>query len=157
MPFGLKYPARKLERLWRTLLTHQFHDILPGSSIRRVYEDAEAAYATMEKDLGQLKRKALKTLADHIDTTGTGTPYLVSNALSWAREGLIFIKCDKGLVVVDAEGQPVPCQWVYDGKTRGLAIAVTADALSTVPIYLRQGADAPMSPFAVHDRALETQ
>lgn len=156
MSFGLKYPARKLERLWRTLLTHQFHDILPGSSIRRVYEDAEAAYATMEKDLGQLKRKALKTLADHIDTTGTGTPYLVSNALSWAREGLIFIKCDKGLVVVDAEGQPVPCQWVYDGKTRGLAIAVTADALSTAPIYLRQGADAPMSPFAVHDRALET-
>jgi len=110
----------------------------------------------MEKDLGQLKRKALKTLADHIDTTGTGTPYLVSNALSWAREGIVFIKCDKGLVVVDAEGQPVPCQWVYDGKTRGLAIAVTADALSTAPIYLRQGADAPMSPFAVHDRALET-
>lgn len=156
MRYGLKYPAKKLERLWRTLLTHQFHDILPGSSIRRVYDDAEAAYAGMEKDLGNLKRKALKTLAEHVDTSRTGTPYLVSNSLSWAREGLIFVKCDKGLVVDDADGEPVPCQWVCDGKTRGLAIAVTADALSVAPIYLRQGADAPMSPFANHDRALET-
>ncbi len=33
---------RSLEPLWRTLLKNQFHDILPGSSIREVYEDAEA-------------------------------------------------------------------------------------------------------------------
>ncbi|MEA3364112.1 MAG: glycoside hydrolase family 38 C-terminal domain-containing protein, partial [Candidatus Hydrogenedentes bacterium] len=156
MRYGLKYPAKKLERLWRTLLTHQFHDILPGSSIRRVYEDAEAAYAGLEKSLGQMKRRALKILAEHVDTMRTGTPYLISNSLSWDREGFVFIKCDKGLVVDDAEGEPVPCQWVSDGKTRGLAIAVTADALSTVPIYLRKGADAPMSPFRNHERALET-
>lgn len=156
MPYGLKYPTKKLERLWRTLLTQQFHDILPGSSIRRVYEDAETAYAGMEKELGQIKRKALKTLAEHVDTTRTGTPYLVSNSLSWAREGVIFIKCDKGMVVDDAEGEPVPCQWVSDGKTRGLAIAVTTDAQTTTPIYLRKGADAPMSPFRDHERALET-
>ena len=31
-----------LEPLWRTLLKNEFHDILPGSSIREVYEDAEA-------------------------------------------------------------------------------------------------------------------
>lgn len=156
LQFGLKYPARRLERLWRTLLTNQFHDILPGSSIRRVYEEAEAAYAAMEKELSQIKRKALKTLAEQIDTTGTGTPYLVSNSLSWPREELIFLKCDKGLVVVDADGEPVPCQWVSDAKTRGLAIAVTVDGLTSAPIYLRQGADAPMSPFRNHDRTLET-
>ncbi|MFO7976894.1 MAG: glycoside hydrolase family 38 C-terminal domain-containing protein [Candidatus Hydrogenedentota bacterium] len=156
MQYGLKYPAKKLERLWRILLTQQFHDILPGSSIRRVYEEAESTYAAMEKDLGQMKRKALKTLAEHVDTSRTGTPYLVSNSLSWAREGFIFIKCDKGIVVDDADGEPVPCQWVSDGKTRGLAIAVTADGLSTTPIYLRKGTDAPMSPFKNHERALET-
>ena len=31
-----------LEPLWRTLMKNEFHDILPGSSIREVYEDAEA-------------------------------------------------------------------------------------------------------------------
>jgi alpha-mannosidase len=31
-----------LEPHWRTLLKNQFHDILPGSSVREVYQDAEA-------------------------------------------------------------------------------------------------------------------
>ena len=35
--------ARELEAAWRLLLTNQFHDILPGSSIRWVAEEAEAA------------------------------------------------------------------------------------------------------------------
>ncbi len=34
-------PAGKLEALWKTLLLNQFHDILPGSSIDWVYEEAE--------------------------------------------------------------------------------------------------------------------
>ena len=35
------YPRDSLNRLWRTLLLNQFHDILPGSSIDWVYQDAE--------------------------------------------------------------------------------------------------------------------
>ena len=31
-----------LEPQWRVLLKNQFHDILPGSSVREVYQDAEA-------------------------------------------------------------------------------------------------------------------
>jgi alpha-mannosidase len=34
--------AQSLEPLWRVLLKNQFHDILPGSSVREVYQDAEA-------------------------------------------------------------------------------------------------------------------
>jgi alpha-mannosidase len=37
---GGEYPRAKLERLWKLLLLQQFHDILPGSSIGLVYEDA---------------------------------------------------------------------------------------------------------------------
>ncbi|MFN3267492.1 MAG: alpha-mannosidase, partial [Deinococcales bacterium] len=40
---GAIYPQAELERLWKILLLHQFHDILPGSSIREVYEDAHQA------------------------------------------------------------------------------------------------------------------
>ena len=35
------YPREELDRLWKTLLLNQFHDILPGSSIDWVYEEAE--------------------------------------------------------------------------------------------------------------------
>jgi alpha-mannosidase len=39
------YPRDVLDRTWKQLLTNQFHDILPGSSIHRVYTDAEQDYA----------------------------------------------------------------------------------------------------------------
>jgi alpha-mannosidase len=40
-----EYPREQLDKVWKMLLTNQFHDIIPGSSIHAVYEDAEAAYA----------------------------------------------------------------------------------------------------------------
>ncbi len=35
------YPQAVLDKLWKTLLINQFHDILPGSSITRVYAQTE--------------------------------------------------------------------------------------------------------------------
>jgi alpha-mannosidase len=45
---GGDYPRSELDRLWKLLLLNQFHDILPGSSIRLVYEDAERDLAEIE-------------------------------------------------------------------------------------------------------------
>jgi alpha-mannosidase len=42
------YPRAELDRLWKLLLLQQFHDILPGSSIGLVYEDAERDLAAVE-------------------------------------------------------------------------------------------------------------
>ena len=43
-----EYPREELDRLWKLLLLQQFHDILPGSGIRLVYEDAERDLAAVE-------------------------------------------------------------------------------------------------------------
>jgi alpha-mannosidase len=45
---GGDYPRAELDRLWKLLLLQQFHDILPGSSIRLVYEDAARDFAELE-------------------------------------------------------------------------------------------------------------
>jgi alpha-mannosidase len=42
------HPRGELDRLWKLLLLQQFHDILPGSSIGLVYEDAERDLAAVE-------------------------------------------------------------------------------------------------------------
>ena len=42
------YPRDELDRLWKLLLLNQFHDILPGSSIRQVHEEAERDLAAIE-------------------------------------------------------------------------------------------------------------
>lgn len=40
-------PLAELERMWKVLLLHQFHDIIPGSSIAWVHDDTEAAHAAL--------------------------------------------------------------------------------------------------------------
>jgi alpha-mannosidase len=51
---GGAYPRAELDRLWKLLLLQQFHDILPGSSIRLVYEDAARDFAELERGIGAL-------------------------------------------------------------------------------------------------------
>jgi alpha-mannosidase len=51
---GGEYPRGELDRLWKLLLLQQFHDILPGSSIRLVYEDAARDFAELERGIGAL-------------------------------------------------------------------------------------------------------
>ncbi len=64
-----RYPARDLEALWQTLLTHQFHDILPGSSVRHVYEDADRHYAEVFAQGQPLRHQLLSALAGGIGAT----------------------------------------------------------------------------------------
>jgi alpha-mannosidase len=51
---GDVYPRAELDRLWKLLLVQQFHDILPGSSIAEVYEDARRDLATVESGANAL-------------------------------------------------------------------------------------------------------
>lgn len=41
---GKEYPDSKLHEMWTVLLRNQFHDILPGSSIKEVYEESKEEY-----------------------------------------------------------------------------------------------------------------
>src|SRR5258708_22563950 len=43
--YGMASRQEQLNQGWRLLLLNQFHDVLPGSSIREVYDDAEHIYA----------------------------------------------------------------------------------------------------------------
>ncbi len=47
--------AAALSSAWRTLLLHQFHDILPGTSIAEVYEDARESLTAVEAELDALE------------------------------------------------------------------------------------------------------
>jgi alpha-mannosidase len=51
---GGEYPRTELERLWQLLLLQQFHDILPGSSITLVYDDARRDFAELERGIAAL-------------------------------------------------------------------------------------------------------
>ncbi len=64
-----------LTALYKKFLVNQFHDILPGSHIHPVYEDAMADYAEIETALDEI--------------IGTGSKYF--NTLNFERNALTFV------------------------------------------------------------------
>ncbi|MEU4999215.1 glycoside hydrolase family 38 C-terminal domain-containing protein [Streptomyces sp. NPDC021622] len=77
------YPYEELDRIWKTVLLHQFHDILPGSSIAWVHREARATYAAVADELNGIIDSAQRALAGD---GGTGT--LVFNSTPHTRDGV---------------------------------------------------------------------
>lgn len=97
---GGEYPAEQIEELWKTVLLHQFHDILPGTSIRRVYEEADAAFSQLFEQGALLEQKA-------IDVLGRKDGYSVWNPLGFARKAVVTLP-EEFSEGVCADGIPVP-------------------------------------------------
>ncbi|MGV9778536.1 alpha-mannosidase [Streptosporangium sp. NPDC003464] len=80
---GSEYPHERLDRIWKTVLLHQFHDILPGSSIAWVHREAEKTYAAVAAELNEIIDGAQRTLAGK-----PGSGELVFNAAPHTRNGV---------------------------------------------------------------------
>ena len=70
---GYAYPYAELDRIWKEVLTHQFHDILPGSSIAWVHRETEEAHAAAAAELTGLIETAQRALAGDPSAAGTVT------------------------------------------------------------------------------------
>ncbi|MER7503850.1 glycoside hydrolase family 38 C-terminal domain-containing protein [Nonomuraea pusilla] len=81
---GHPYPYERLDRIWKTVLLHQFHDILPGSSIAWVHREAERTYAAVARELEEVIGSAQRALAGD---PGAGTS-LLFNSTPHARDGV---------------------------------------------------------------------
>ncbi len=96
---------------WKMLLTHQFHDILPGSSIREVYDDAHVNYGRMEQIAGQVVENSLGAMTQ----PGEGC-YAVLNELAFDRSSLVVLPgFDAKNCVLLQNGKPVAIQATDDG------------------------------------------
>jgi len=82
---GYPLPQDALIRAWRKVLLNQFHDIIPGSSIHRVYEEAEAAYRQVLSVAETVTREATSCLVH------SGRALTVFNSLAWERDCLVAL------------------------------------------------------------------
>jgi alpha-mannosidase len=118
----LDYPYDELRSAWETVLLHQFHDILPGSSIAWVHREARATYARVIADLEAIVERALDALAQGGDeptafnaapmarlgvpALGAGSPgdeRLASTAFA-TEDGGAVLESDRFRVTVDPAG-----------------------------------------------------
>lgn len=81
---GHSYPHEELDRIWKTVLLHQFHDILPGSAIAWVHRESRETYRRITGQLEAIIASAQKTLAGD-PSTGTD---VVFNAAPHGRGGI---------------------------------------------------------------------
>lgn len=80
---GFTFTSQTLTLAWRKVLLNQFHDILPGSSIHRVYEEAEALHA---EAISEAQGVAQSAMAAFTQPSADST---VFNSLSWERCALV--------------------------------------------------------------------
>ncbi|MBD2867231.1 alpha-mannosidase [Paenibacillus arenilitoris] len=83
---GIAYPAEELEEIWKEVLLYQFHDILPGSSIKRVYDESLERYGLLLERVEALIESAYGAVADRIGAGDGEEGIAVFNSLSWERE-----------------------------------------------------------------------
>ena len=63
---GQAYPRQAFATLWQTLLRNQFHDILPGSSVKAVYDVAHQELGAALDEARQRRDEALQALSDAV-------------------------------------------------------------------------------------------
>ena len=120
---GYAYPLATIDLAWKQVLLSQFHDILPGSSIHRVYEEAEAGYARVMDTAEETAAQALAALTDD------SAAMTIFNSLSWARSALVALP--EGMVAAcDTAGEALPVQQIA-GETL-VEVTVPACGWTTV-------------------------
>lgn len=125
---GLDYGQEKADALWKQLLLHQFHDILPGSSIGRVYEEARAAYQEILDGARQLQQQALAALTEQTAENAV----TVWNSLSFPRKALVELPEAFAAGARTPEGECVPVQQ-SEGSAKALVTIPPCGAVSLIP------------------------
>ncbi|MBT9317520.1 alpha-mannosidase [Leptothoe spongobia] len=138
---GQPYPKATLETAWKALLFNQFHDILPGSSIPEVFQDANREWAKIQ-ELGQIVlTSALDHLVSCIKMPDGIEPLVIFNSHSWPRTEVVDILVPLGQWrIVDCETkQTVTClvnkslnTFQNKGFSEGQTLSFVAEAVPAV-------------------------
>ena len=83
-----EYPKEQLDSGWELILTNQFHDIIPGSSIKEVYEQSDKDYIQIMKTGEHILSTALTEISGAVKSGGG---VFVYNPLSFENSGIVSV------------------------------------------------------------------
>ncbi|MCI8633016.1 MAG: alpha-mannosidase [Lachnospiraceae bacterium] len=121
------YPLEQADALWKELLLHQFHDILPGSGIAEIYQEAEKRMGSMIEKAQQLTEGAVKAL-----TAEPAEGMTVFNSLSFPRTAILELPESMSGGVQTADGEELPVGR-KGGKAAVMVKLPPCGAVSLVP------------------------
>ncbi|MBQ9359392.1 MAG: hypothetical protein IJT95_07630, partial [Abditibacteriota bacterium] len=140
-----EYPGSALLALWKTLLTNQFHDIIPGDGIREVVEEGLRDYEKVISEGSAIRDEALQSLLK------SRAGLTLFNTLSWERSGEVTLPGN-----IYPQGSL--CQKVEnpDGTAETAALLEALPPMAAAEIALSQEPETAPSPFEVKGRIIET-
>ncbi len=95
---------------WKIILTHQFHDIIPGSSINEVYKDSHVNYETAEAIAKEIEQSVFTNIMGAEESTWT-----VINNTNWGRSDYAHIVTEAKGQFVDEAGNVLKAQETHNG------------------------------------------
>ncbi|HVP07601.1 MAG TPA: glycoside hydrolase family 38 C-terminal domain-containing protein, partial [Candidatus Acidoferrum sp.] len=99
-----QFPKSRLDEIWRTVLINQFHDILPGSSIWRVYRVTNEEHREALEKCDRLTAEVATQLGEPDDSCMT-----LFNSLHQPFKGAVTLP-EGWSGCTDVEGQAIPAQ-----------------------------------------------
>lgn len=119
-----QYPQADLDLTWKVLLTNQFHDIIPGSSIKLVYDRAEKEYAE-----GLARCRLLVEQAAGLAFTADDSSMVLVNTLNVAWSGAVTLP--EGWQGASLVGQTLDAQ-VEEGKRVTAHVTIPSQSALTL-------------------------
>ena len=150
---GEAYPERALESGWHTILLNQFHDILPGSAIREVYDESKLQYEQALKNGEAVIGSALQAIAGKVDAPENSV--VVFNPNGFCGAGLIRFAPPAGFkapVLLDGDSA-LPVQASAEGDCLAVVRGVPSKGYRAFRLAER-GKDSP-AELTVGVRLLE--
>ena len=113
---GFTYPKERLLENWKLILLNQFHDILPGSSIKEVYEDSKQDYENVLESGCEMAGDAQASLVSDIALEEDSI--VVFNTTGFDRFDAVIsdVPCDENFALFNTAGNEIPYQKTYDGR-----------------------------------------
>ena len=132
---GEEYPAETLREAWKKLLVNQFHDILPGSHIRPVYEDAMADYAEIRKTCAELAGPESATLYNTLNFARKLPTFTPDPQGKASRLGIPGRYVRGNMPALDTVRETSPSEnpdWIRVSELPGGELEVETDTLRTI-------------------------
>lgn len=82
---GLPYPREWLKDCWQDVMLYQFHDCLPGSAIKKVYDETQRRYRERSEQAAELQEKVWEALETVFSAETAKEPILLCNPSSFPR------------------------------------------------------------------------
>lgn len=134
---------------WKIILTNQFHDIIPGSSIHEVYEDSKVDYKKAENIALEVEKNAFEMILNQDSES-----YTVVNNSNWKRSETVDIYTDKMGCFTDIDGNILKSQKIKDGYS---VFVRDVPSFGYTTVYFKQNElHTENSVFSVDEKVIDT-